>query len=191
MCSISTLMLAKWHAAADIKVHERVLGGQKVKRDMEVNLPRSAQIVPPAGGYFLRRMEARLLNAKLGSVCERTKWMDPESRGIGGSGAVCWLRDLKVFFNSKARYVDGVKCACGAVAQRLNAVYGGRLAVSLLVRIGNTTPLPMSHKDFQKHQPACTAEKLRNPREAHPGAPCHAMRVMWVFLCLRWGGAGT
>jgi hypothetical protein len=53
MCSISTLMLAKWHAAADIKVHERVLGGQKVKRDMEVNLPRSAQIVPPAGGISL------------------------------------------------------------------------------------------------------------------------------------------
>ena len=63
MCSISTLMLAKWHAAADIKVHERVLGG-KVKRDMEVNLPSSAQIVPPAGGYFLRRKGARLLKAR-------------------------------------------------------------------------------------------------------------------------------
>jgi len=88
MCSISTLMLAKWHAAADIKVHERVLGGQKVKRDMEANLPRSAQIVPPAEGYFLRRMEARLLNAKSGSVCEGTKWMDPGSRGIGVSGTV-------------------------------------------------------------------------------------------------------
>jgi hypothetical protein len=97
MCLISTLMLAKWHAAADIKVHERVLGGQKVKRDMEVNLPRSAQIVPPAGENFLRWMEARLLNAKSGSVCERTKWMDPGSRGIGGSGAVFWLRDLKGF----------------------------------------------------------------------------------------------